>query len=256
MMDETDDLLDGDADADIEDAIARSCGVVAPYMVSRKHMVAAQHIGYRPDVPSDEVVWDEIWREDVYRLRSEMLRPGGLVVDVGANVGAFTLLCLAVQPHLHVVVIEPEHRNLEVLRENIRINGVIFGPMASVSTIPNAIGGGEVMTYMEDSVETGGSVVLREGDTRTDPVVAQSRFLEDVVPDVEVDVLKIDCEGCEWDVFDSPVIQRTRFIAAEFHQTTRSQIGRALGILTETHCVDVIGRPSTGGMIWAHQHGV
>jgi len=55
----------------------------------------------------------------------EATRPGDVVVDAGANIGAFTLLAAArVGSAGLVVAVEPEPGNFEVLRRNVETNGL------------------------------------------------------------------------------------------------------------------------------------
>jgi FkbM family methyltransferase len=58
------------------------------------------------------------------RLFEHLLRPGGVVLDVGANVGYYTLLAsVLVGDGGAVHAFEPEPRNAEFLRRHLRING-------------------------------------------------------------------------------------------------------------------------------------
>jgi FkbM family methyltransferase len=58
------------------------------------------------------------------RLFEDGLRPGDVVVDVGAHIGYYSLLAArTVGPEGHVFAFEPEPRNFELLRTNISTNG-------------------------------------------------------------------------------------------------------------------------------------
>ena len=58
-------------------------------------------------------------------LFEQLLRPGGVVLDVGANVGYYTLLASVLVGDGGVVhAFEPEPRNAEFLRHHLRVNGV------------------------------------------------------------------------------------------------------------------------------------
>jgi FkbM family methyltransferase len=58
------------------------------------------------------------------RLFEQLLRPGGVVLDVGANVGYYTLLASVLVGDAGAVhAFEPEPRNAEFLRRHLRING-------------------------------------------------------------------------------------------------------------------------------------
>ena len=55
----------------------------------------------------------------------EATRPGDIVLDAGANIGAFTLLAAArVGSAGLVVAVEPEPGNFEALRRNVEANGL------------------------------------------------------------------------------------------------------------------------------------
>jgi FkbM family methyltransferase len=58
------------------------------------------------------------------RFVQRVVAPGWTVVDVGANIGYFTLLfCRAVGPAGRVLAFEPDPDNAAILRENLRLNG-------------------------------------------------------------------------------------------------------------------------------------
>lgn len=62
------------------------------------------------------------------------VRPGDVVIDVGANVGVLTvLLASRVGPLGHVYALEPESRNAAMLRRNVRRNG-----LSNVSVVQKA----------------------------------------------------------------------------------------------------------------------
>src|SRR5207302_5254012 len=56
------------------------------------------------------------------RLAVELAREGGLLVDVGANYGYFSLLWAAARPENQVLAFEGSPRNLSALRHNIERN--------------------------------------------------------------------------------------------------------------------------------------
>lgn len=84
--------------------------------------------GARMEVDISEVTQRQIYVNKIFeagltRYLLSVLREGDVVVDVGANVGYFTMLTAKiVGPKGRVISIEPEFRNLEALKENIKIN--------------------------------------------------------------------------------------------------------------------------------------
>lgn len=77
----------------------------------------------RDAIDSDQSVIDEIWIEDVYRTRG-LDKSGwqdigrGPIIDAGANIGAFSLLCLSYHAR-QVIAIEPSPANLAILSANV-----------------------------------------------------------------------------------------------------------------------------------------
>lgn len=62
---------------------------------------------------------------DVQRTLNEVLKPGQVVYDVGANIGFFTMLCSRlVGPQGKVYAFEPMPGNAATLRHNIALNGL------------------------------------------------------------------------------------------------------------------------------------
>lgn len=125
------------------------------------------------------------------------LAPGSAFVDVGANVGYHTVRAArVVGPSGRVVAVEPEPRNLTLLRTNVAANG-----FANVSVVPVAAG------------STAGRLRLYEsatnlGDHRLYPVPGRSGHEVSVEPldavldrhGVVPDVVKIDVQGFEHEV--------------------------------------------------------
>src|SRR4051794_34975198 len=79
--------------------------------------------------PADEVItanlvkWG-VWEAAETRFLSALLSEGDTFVDVGANVGYFSVLAARrIGAGGTVVAVEPEPRNLELLRANLHRNG-------------------------------------------------------------------------------------------------------------------------------------
>ena len=131
------------------------------------------------------------------RFVRRLLRPGDHVLDVGANVGFFTLIAAArVGPGGRVAAVEPIPHNVGVLKENLRLNG--FGQV----TVTQAAAGdhaGEIRLGLDhpDPRETGVSGHYTEGGARdalTVPLVTVDELLRGRP---RLRLAKIDVEGSE-----------------------------------------------------------
>ena len=160
--------------------------------------------GFRMHVdPGDYAVGHTIARTGSYEpevsaaLR-ELLGPGGTFVDVGANVGWFSLLGASlVGPSGRVIAIEPNPLNVALLRDSAKDNGFDNIDMLTMALAaePGAI-----------ALETDGSngrITPIDGPP-AEPIeanfVVAARPLDDVLSDAgvtRVDAIKIDVEGAE-----------------------------------------------------------
>ena len=128
---------------------------------------------------------------------------GGKLVDVGANIGYYTLIWLAQNPQNEAVAVEPSPRVVTLLRKNIEHNGV--GERVTVIEAAAGREEGEVQFDLGpgDEVGWGGVTNERDGAVTEDSqgmVFVPQRRLDDVV-EGPVSLLKVDVEGAETWVF-------------------------------------------------------
>jgi FkbM family methyltransferase len=128
-----------------------------------------------------------VWEADVMKLLGRALPPGGVFVDVGANVGFHTVLAAQlVGPAGKVFAVEPAPWTLELLRANVWRHGVDVTVIdAAASDAPGTVG------LALDPAKRSTAHLAESGlEVRAAP-------LDELVPDVVVDVLKVDVEGAE-----------------------------------------------------------
>ncbi|ABW11578.1 methyltransferase FkbM family [Parafrankia sp. EAN1pec] len=133
------------------------------------------------------------WME--MRFLLDYLNPGDVFVDVGANVGVYTLLAASL-PGVHCIAFEPSSDSWDQLIENINLN-----QLSQVEVHRVAVGdqSGEIdFTIGHGTVNQVASPDIASRRERV-PVVR----LDDVVPhDRRVTLIKIDVEGHEPAVLD------------------------------------------------------
>jgi FkbM family methyltransferase len=126
-------------------------------------------------------------------------RGGGLLLDVGANAGYFTLLWLAGGRENRVIAFEAAPRPLALLRENLSRNGLV----SRVRLIESAAGSRSGrMAFDPGPAEQAswGGLSLSPGEGALEVDVVR---LDDVVPpEVKVEVLKVDVEGADFWVLE------------------------------------------------------
>jgi len=220
-------------------------------------MLAPQHMpvfGIRNDL--DTAVVEEVWQENVYRLGPDSCA-GLPVIDVGAHIGAFSLLALH-RGATKVFAVEAHPDNFATLERNIARNEV--GGM--VETFHSAITDHATHLFMDTAEASPSGMALPAGlagdIVRGAPIEGVSLVaLMRLAP--RFGLLKLDCEGPEWAVIlatPSEVLNQCRTIVGEWHPSSQTALfggtpGAAVQHLLRTHHVEVFGHPEHGGMFFA-----
>lgn len=127
------------------------------------------------------------FEKDERELFCGAIRAGCAVLDVGANVGIYTLL--AAKRGAMVFAIEADPRNVEVLRHHVHLNG--FDDRVAIFHMAAAAEEGRV-TLFRNPANSGGSSIFRG----VDPTSVTSNTIDSLnLP--PIDVCKIDIEGAE-----------------------------------------------------------
>lgn len=135
-------------------------------------------------------------------LFAESIKSGMTVVDIGANIGLYSILAgTRVGPGGHVLAFEPEPHNAAFLKKNIDSNGLAD----TVIPIPAALADreGESLLHLHATNKGRHSLVdYQETDTS---IAVRTTTLDSYVHTHNVgrvDIIKIDVEGAEGFVLD------------------------------------------------------
>jgi FkbM family methyltransferase len=147
----------------------------------------------------------EVWVRDCY-LAGGFLTIGGddVVVDLGANIGTFTMLALGHSPGVRVVAVEPNRIAGESLTATAQLNG-----WQERVQLCHAYLGAKTATQ---------EAMLRDDKYQAD-FISQQQFI-DRFNLSRIDFLKCDIEGSEFDLLkpDAPLLAMTRQLAVELHK--------------------------------------
>jgi FkbM family methyltransferase len=153
----------------------------------------------------DEWVIDEIFG-NCYRLEPEMFT-GLPIIDIGANVGDFSVFA---SEYGKVYAYEPEPHNYQMLVMNVALNKDIV--KNEIITINKGIGAKGTFTINNNS----GSATVGLGDQ-----VCECIDLNEALKDFkEVDLVKFDIEGSEYELFENATeetLKKIRHITGELH---------------------------------------
>lgn len=184
-----------------------------------------------------------------------LLKNCRVIVDIGSNMGAFAIYAALSCPHARIYCFEPEERNFSFLRTNISINSlegrVMVHQLAVAST-----SGERAMAVTTSPLN---SLVIEEaGGCRA---IVRCVTLPDVLAGVEsdrVDVLKMNCEGAEYEILESAReadFERIPDIRLEYHNLNPpGRNGRSLAKLLQGRGYRIrrfTDYKNVSGFIWA-----
>jgi len=166
--------------------------------------------------PRDEVLGARLTHGDAWepyetQLFTEAIAPGMVVVDIGANIGYYTLLAArAVGAQGAVVAFEPDPENFRLLSRNIESSGL----SDRVTLIQGAAGDcNGLVTLFRDRDNFGAHSLAKENLVSAGSVKVQCFRLAEVLASQgfeRADLLKLDVQGSEGLVFDGAKAMFTR----------------------------------------------
>ena len=177
-------------------------------LLSRADVDVKDRHGFRYRVPSVKepvafyLLTDGVYEPDLIRFVRERLHPGDTFLDVGANIGAYTLPCArTVGEKGRVIAVEASPRVFEYLRRNVETSG-----QKNVTLVRRAasFADGQSLDFYEAPPEHFGmgsvgpqfhAVPVRVDSDRLDTILAREGVSS-------VRVMKVDVEGYEQKVFE------------------------------------------------------
>lgn len=145
--------------------------------------------------------FDEVFCREVYRLALSGLKKQPMVVDIGANVGYFSLYLLFKVPEARVLAFEPLPVNAKLLEQHKKANNI----SDELTIEQSAVYGTEdrIQIHFNNTLDfsVGASILNREDTNEVMDIKAYSlpEIFESFALD-HVDLMKIDCEGAEYNI--------------------------------------------------------
>lgn len=140
-------------------------------------------------------IMSDAWEELTTDMFKKVVREGDTVLDLGANIGYFTLLAARlVGTSGRVYSFEPEPTNYSLLLKNIELNG--YGNVVALQKAVSSTTG-KIKLFL-DSKDTGAHSIYRlDGSSKFVEIdsVAPDEYFKDKVS--KIDVIKMDVEGAE-----------------------------------------------------------
>lgn len=189
------------------------------------------------------------------RTIARLGKHGGLMVDVGANYGYFSLLWAAQKPGNRVIAFEASPRNQQALRHNVEKNA-----FAEVVTLRSEAVGKEKdrLSFHLGPEEQTGWGGLVQGDGEGNKVTVSVVTLDEEFKEVPfIDVLKIDTEGADTWVLEGAgdllVQKRIGHVFLEENLSRMAQLniesGRATDLLRECGYLVTVDGPNISAVL-------
>jgi FkbM family methyltransferase len=170
-------------------------------------------------------IFKEIYMEDTYDInfiKGKVKTKNPTIVDIGANVGYAATFFLSQFPTAEVISFEPLASNFELLTKNKLLNNNsnwLLSPMAVAKEM------GEVSIFYQKSKPLTPIASFWKTFERdnTDSIRVSTISLNDIFDKFKIqniDLLKIDCEGAEYEIL---------------YNTTQETLQKILCIAMETH---------------------
>ena len=166
--------------------------------------------GYELYISRDDLgsVAESLRRHGAYEKRivdffTHVVKPGACVLDIGANIGYYTVLfSRLVGDTGKVFAFEPDARNYRVLNENIQLNGCTNVVALNIALSDHS----GHQTFFTDKTHFGVHSLAREnlihvGGDATVPTLTLNDFTAQHLVGRVVDLIKIDTQGAEGIVF-------------------------------------------------------
>lgn len=166
---------------------------------------------------SDWDVYGKVFVEGEYRFRTT--RAPRFIVDAGANVGMASVYFATQYPTARIIALEPESGNFEMLCRNV-------AAFPQVTPVQGALWreSGQV-TIKSVGLAEDGFMVEQDNENGEITSFSVTSLLSQFGPDEQtIDLLKIDIEGSEKEVFESASswLSSVDSIVVELHENMRN----------------------------------
>lgn len=142
---------------------------------------------------SDLQTFEQVFLSNIYDIGAH-INPK-LIVDGGANVGCASVFFANKYPAAHIVAVEPEETNFEVLRKNT-------SSYVNISRIRSGIWNRKTLLQIENPRDEKWGFRVRESESPEGSFEALT--IDDILGSSDaqsIDILKLDIEGAEKEVF-------------------------------------------------------
>lgn len=164
---------------------------------------------------TDIHVFANVWLIEEYKRKGFEIKDHDLIIDIGAHIGLFTIYAAQFCKHGKIFSFEPIKENFDLLKENIELNN-----LKNIEYFNLAVLDREDQIKIFKSNDQSAYSIYKIG---TDYQMTNIMSLQKIFDDNKItrcDLLKLDCEGSEYQILMSlpeSYFQRIEKICMEYH---------------------------------------
>jgi FkbM family methyltransferase len=196
----------------------------------------------------DANIWNSIVHGNEYGIHNDW---PSYIIDIGGHIGSFSYFMITQKNAKKSIIIEPDPDNFRVLKHNL--DSLINEDKVHALNVGIGPKNTSLSLFAHVHQNTGG-ISYVASETGNIPTVSLDDLI-DMVPQNEAILLKLDCEGCEYEALSSCLqLRRINAIVGEFHNRGTNNQLTIKSILEKNNFVFSYHNTSSHiGLFGAHQ---
>jgi len=184
---------------------------------------------------SDVKTFDKIFLEDEYNFDPE--HSPKVIIDAGANVGVASIYFAIKYPNAMIISLEPEKSNFNILMKNSK-------KYKNISCLNKALWHTKEPLYIKNPEANKESFEIQAQDLSNGIDIIEGISIDELMANFkinQIDILKIDIEGSEKEVFshNTDWLNKVRVIFIEFHDRKKAGCRESFSKAIKNHVVQI-----------------
>ena len=164
---------------------------------------------------TDLMALTNVWMTNEYDLKNFQINVSDTIIDIGAHIGLFSLLASQLCKTGKILSFEPAHENFDLFVSNLKLNHAENILPFNMAVSKNS---GKLNLFLNND-QSAHSIF----STGSESINVESTSLQKIFDDNEISsckLLKLDCEGAEYEIVDSlplEYLNRIQNLVIEYH---------------------------------------
>jgi FkbM family methyltransferase len=187
-------------------------------LIKKEFFILNLKNGYRLKIrtnSTDFYAFVNVWIVEEYKKEGFEINKDDTIIDIGGHIGIFSIYAAQFCKDGQILSYEPMYSNFKTLKENLALNDLV-----NVRAFNVAVTGNKNRVKIFHNKDQAAHTIYGKGDEYTE---IDSTALKDILDSNHIQkcsLLKIDCEGAEYEIFASVTdeyFDRIDRICMEYH---------------------------------------